>query len=361
MQSLGYDPASQPTDPATPSGVGVIACTAVLEFRHQDGSNQLGNLAPGPYADYTGYTPANAPMVVANPIDPATVRDASRWQPLTFVNRAGATVTPGFLAPHWLNVRPFGLTSGSQFRSTRPPALAGSRAYREQADDLLEISAHLTDRKKMISEYWADGPASETPPGHWCLLATVVSQRDRHTLDQDVKMFFALTNALMDAGIASWDDKRVFDSERPITALRYLYQGRQVAAWGGPGQGTRIIDGGTWLPYQPSFFPTPPFAEYVSGHSTFSAAAAEVLKLFTGSDRFDHAVMIPAGSSVIEPGLTPSSNVVLSWHTFSAAATEAGLSRRYGGIHFEQADVDGRQLGRRVGTQVWRTALRYFG
>lgn len=356
MVSLGYDPASQPTNPTTPAGIGVLACSAVLDLRHQDGSNQLAG-----YADTTGYAPVNAAMVVANPIVPSTVTDPSRWQPLTFVNRAGATVTPGFLAPHWLNVTPFGLTSGDQFRSTRPPAQFGSRAYRDQSAALLAISAGLTDRHKVISEYWADGPASETPPGHWCLLASVVSTRDHHSLDQDAKMFFALTNALMDAGIAAWDDKRVFDSQRPITALRYLYQGQTVRAWGGPGQGTRDIDGGAWLPYQPSFFPTPPFAEYVSGHSTFSAAAAQVLKSFTGSDTFRHAVTVPAGSSTIEPGLTPAAAVTLSWPTFSAAANEAGLSRRYGGIHFEQADMDGRQLGRQVGAQVWRVARHYFG
>jgi hypothetical protein len=356
MVSLGYDPAAQPTDPTTPAGVGAVACAAVLDFRHQDGSNQLAG-----YADTTGYRPVNAPMVVANPIDPATVTDPSRWQPLTFVNRAGATVTPGFLAPHWLNVTPFGLTSGSQFRSTRPPALFGSRAYRAQADALLAISANLNDRSKMISEYWADGPASETPPGHWCLLAAAVSARDHHHLDQDAKLFFALTNAVMDAGIASWDNKRVYDSVRPITALRYLYQGRTVSAWGGPGQGTREIDGGAWLPYQPSFFPTPPFGEYVSGHSTFSAAAAQILKSFTGSDRFGHSVTLPAGSSVIEPGITPSAGVTLSWPTFSSAANEAGMSRRYGGIHFEQGDLDGRQLGRQVGAQVWQVARQHFG
>jgi hypothetical protein len=356
MVSLGYDPASLPTDPATPSGIGVTACAAVLEERHQDGSNQLNG-----YADTSGYVPVNAPMVVAGPIDPATVRDASRWQPLTFVNRAGVTVTPGFLAPHWLGVKPFGLTSGSQFRSTRPPARFGSGTYREQAADLLALSANLTDRHKAVSEYWSDGPASETPPGHWCLLATQVSRRDHHSLDQDAKLFFALTNALMDAGIASWDDKRAFDSQRPITALRTLYQGRTVRAWGGPGQGTRDIDGGAWLAYQPSFFPTPPFAEYVSGHSTFSAAAAQILKSFKGNDIFGYAVTIRAGSSVIEPGLTPAADVTLSWPTFTSAAAEAGMSRRYGGIHFEPGDLDGRQLGRQVGAQVWLTAKRYLG
>jgi hypothetical protein len=129
---------------------------------------------------------------------------------------------------------------------------------------------------KAIAEYWADGPGSETPPGHWCLHAQHVSARDGHGLDEDARLFFALTAALLDAGIASWDAKRTYDSMRPITAIRFLFSGREVLAWGGPGLGPRRIRGEDRQPY----IPTPPFGEYVSGHSTFSAAA--VLAGFTG-------------------------------------------------------------------------------
>jgi len=111
-----------------------------------------------------------------------------------------------------------------------------------------------------------------------------------------------------------------------------MHNGQQISAWGGPGQGTQVIDGGTWVPYQASWFPTPPFAEYISGHRTFSASAAEVLKLFTGSDTFGFSTTIPAGSSFVEPGV-PAQDEFMYWSTFSAAADEAGVSRRYGGIH----------------------------
>ena len=104
---------------------------------------------------------------------------------------------------------------------------------------------------------------------------------------------------------------------------------------------------------------TPPFAEYPSGHSTFSAAAAEILRRFTGSDAFGAAATVPAGSSRIEPGLVPAEDLTLRWDTFSAAADQAGLSRRYGGIHFEQGDLVGRGIGRAVGARVWRLAMRY--
>ncbi|MDP9295557.1 MAG: phosphoesterase, partial [Actinomycetota bacterium] len=107
-------------------------------------------------------------------------------------------------------------------------------------------------------------------------------------------------------------------------------------------------------------FPTPPFPEYASGHSTFSAAGAETLRLFTGSDCFGLSVTIPARSSSIETGLTPRDEVTLSWPTFTHAAREAGLSRRYGGIHFEQADEDGRSGGRRIARNAWRRASDLF-
>jgi hypothetical protein len=179
-------------------------------------------------------------------------------------------------------------------------------------------------------------------------------------VEKDVKLFFALTNAVFDAGCCAWDNKREFDSVRPITAIRTLFRGQQVRAWAGPYQGARLIDGATWFPYQPTTFPTPPFAEYSSGHSNFSAAGAEILKLFTHSDRFGHSVTLPAGSSKVEPGAVPAADVTLRWTSFSEAADEAGISRRYGGIHFEQGDLDARATGRVAAQTAWSKAEHYW-
>ena len=172
--------------------------------------------------------------------------------------------------------------------------------------------------------------------------------------------FFGLTNAIHDAGICAWDNKCRFASVRPITAIRYLYDGQSVTAWAGPYQGTRAIDGGAWFPYQLSTFPTPPFPEYSSGHSNFSAAGAEILRLFTGRDVFGASVSFPAGSSRVEPGTVPAHNLTLSWSSFSEGAAQAGISRRYGGIHFEQGDLDARETGRAAGRSAWARALTYF-
>ncbi len=369
MRSLGHDPGSATTDATTPAGIGNVAARAVLEFRHRDGANQIGDQPGGAtgvaYADYTGYASRNGPMDLRADFDPAAVHDPNRWQPLRYVDAGGAVFTQPFVGAQWPKVTPFALSSAAQLRSPTGPARYGSSVYAAQAEALLEISAALTDEQKMIAEYWADGPRSELPPGHWDLFAQFVSRRDRHAarehgLDLDVKLFFALTNAIHDAGICCWDNKRAFDSVRPITALRHLFRGRQVSAWGGPGRGTQLISGEAWFPYQPPTFPTPPFPEYSSGHSTFSAAGAEILRLFTGSDRFGASVTFPAGSSRTEPGMVPAEQLTLSWATFSAAADQAGMSRRYGGIHFEQADLDGRAAGRLVARQAWARAQRYF-
>jgi hypothetical protein len=260
-----------------------------------------------------------------------------------------------FLAPHWGLVIPFALQPNDEFRPPAPP-LFPQGAYRKQANAILHLSAALDDLQRTIAGYWADGPSTVTPPGHWNVFAQFVSERDGHALDDDVKMFFALDNALLDVSIAVWECKRFYDYVRPISAIRFLYQGKPVRAWGGPYRGTELIPGEQFQ----SYLPTPAFAEYVSGHSTFSAASAEILRLVTGSDTFGGSVTIVAGGSPIEPGLVPASDVTLSWATFSDAADQAGLSRRYGGIHFESGDLQGRALGRRIGAETWAKAQSYF-
>jgi hypothetical protein len=344
MKELGYDPDDHSTDIETPTGIGNVACAAVLEFRHHDKSNQLGDLAQGPYSDWSEYASVNAPGVVPGR---SAASKPDHWQPLTYTDSTGSLVLQKFAGAQWCYVTPFALAKGEEFRAAVEPGpfKFGSAEYSQQADELLALSAGLTDQQKMISEYWSDGPNTEQPPGHWARFAQLVSARDHHTLDDDVKMFFALTNAMLDASIAAWDAKRTYDS---------------VRAWGGPGKGTVEMDGSQWLPYQPATFPTPPFPEYVSGHSTYSAAAARILELWTSSDKFGDSVTLAAGSSQIEPGITPAKPVTLKWETFTEAANEAGMSRRYGGIHFARADLAGRKLGRLVAVKAWAKSQTYF-
>jgi hypothetical protein len=369
MANLGFDPGDRSTNPASGAGIGNLAAEAVLAFRYRDGANQLGDEPGGrsgvPYSDYTGFMPANEPMDTRAPLDLSTVHDPNAWQPLTYVDGSGQLVTPSFVGAQWQHVRPFATASSAALRSLTGPARLGSAEFVAQAEALIDLSAALTDEQKLIAEYWADGPHSELPPGHWNLFAQQVAHRDRtgdseRELDQAVKLFFALTNAVFDAGCCAWDNKRAYESVRPITAIRYLFAGKRIRAWAGPGRGTQTIAGEEWFPYQPTSFPTPPFPEYSSGHSNFSAAGAEILKLFTGSDRFNGSVTFPAGSSRVEPGLVPAAPLTLRWATFSQAAAEAGISRRYGGIHFEQGDLDARATGTAAARRCWALAQTYF-
>jgi hypothetical protein len=362
MAALTLDPMIVSTDVSTPSGLGNVVSTAVLNDRHYDGANQLGDLHAGAYTDYTGYTAVNAAHDPANPGE--TITDPNAWQPLFFHGPDPATNPPKYVVPQWGNVTPFALLFPGQFRpippvmypTNPPPPFPTSKAqYKKQAEYIINITARLNDRKKAIAEYWADGPASETPPGHWNLHAKFVSNRDMMNVDQDAKLFFALNNAVLDASIATWECKRFYNSVRPITAIHFLKQGETIPTYNG-----QTVLGENWKPYQPDSFLTPPFPEYSSGHSCFSAAAATILRTFTGSDAFGGSATVAMGSSKVQPGVSPAADVQLSWDTFTDAANEAGVSRRYGGIHFPQGDLAGRALGRKIGKTVFAKCLLYF-
>jgi hypothetical protein len=308
MASLGYDATNVSTDTSTAAGIGNVCAQAVLDFRHTDGANQLNG-----YADTTGYVPVNTADSVVDP---------KYWQQIRFPNGK----SPAYIGPHWGNVTPFALSSSSALRPGPPPEF-GSAAYIAEMNDVIKLTADLTTEQRTLVEYWADGPRSVQPPGHWLLFALTVADRAGYDIDRSVKLFFTVGNAVMDAGIGCWECKRFYNLSRPITAIRAL-----------------SAENPNWVPAQAPDFQTPPFPEYTSGHSTFSAAAAEVLKRFTGSDDFFYN---PSSSS------TRVETLVTTWRSFSEIAAQAGASRRYGGIHYETADMEGRKMGRTIGGLVW--------
>jgi len=149
MAQLGYDPVDKSQDPATPAGIGNLAAAEVIKACHHDGANQLGDLESGPYEDYTAYQPVNGPDRVIDP---------DRWQPLRVIDH-GDLMIQRFVTPFWGRVIPFALTSADQFRPSPPYTYEKNRDdYTRQALDLVEISAALTERQKMIADYWAGAP-----------------------------------------------------------------------------------------------------------------------------------------------------------------------------------------------------------
>jgi hypothetical protein len=376
--ALGYDPdpdgdgsVNLSTDLSTPVGVGSWAGRLVVSNRRTDGANEDCDTREGTclYLDNSGYAPVNAPADVTGTL---TITDPNRWQPLivTDLDSTSGVCEPGplraqqFTTPHWGGVAPFAL-GDAPISGTLGPILWSAEdpgPYELQAREMISISGALDDEKKAIAAYWANGPDTVLPPGHWITFGQYVSERDGNSLDDDAQMFFALGNGVFDAGIIAWRMKRQFDSVRPLSAVHFALAGQTVRAWAGPGRGIQDIPAEQWLPYQKPCFVTPPFGEYVSGHSAFSAAGAEVLRRFTGSDAFGASVTLDANFIDREyiGGEVLTQSVTLSWTTFSEAADQSGLSRRYGGIHFERGDLDGRTVGRAAGEQAYARAQEYI-
>jgi hypothetical protein len=376
MAALHYDL----TDASTPAMIGKRAAEENIAFRHGDYSNQT--LAANGTTTYPYVCPPAPGATCYSQVNTQwnNLVDKWHWQPLCVLTAAGVAagltsptppdgncVGPNYtvqqpLTPQWQYMKPFALTSAVTAKVPGPPTNADGTysdadIRQEYADTL-----NLTDLAKTKAEYWADGPKSVFPPGHDMIFAQALSRKRGFSLDTNVKLFFALGNAMLDSSIAAWAQKYIYDFVRPITAIRWYHAGQNVTSWlpgRPPGQDYGQVPAEQWLPYQALNVVTPPFPEYVSGHSTFSGAGQQVLMAFTGSDAFNAFVTIPAGSSKIQPGV-PVSPVTLTWPTFTAAADEAGMSRRYGGIHFYSGDYHGRMLGKSVGSNTWSKAQAYF-
>jgi hypothetical protein len=229
---------------------------------------------------------------------------------------------PGFLPyllPQWGFVRPFAMSSSSQFRPPGPPAL-DSQQYAADYEEVKQLGAAVgstrTADQTEIALFWADGAGTETPPGHWNSIAQIIGAARGTTLEENTRLFALLNIAMADAAICSWDAKYTYHFWRPVTAIAFAEP--QL----------------NWM----SFIVTPPFPDYTSGHSTFSAAAATVLPLFFGTEDLPFTT----GSDFL-PG------VFRSFSMCQEAAEEAALSRIYGGIHFRSASEDGLQAGSSIG------------
>ncbi|WP_293912829.1 vanadium-dependent haloperoxidase [Deinococcus sp.] len=438
LRHAGYDPASTAALGDSPAALGNRIGQAVLDAGNADGANEANK-----YADTSGYQRQNEPLVLIEGYKPPASPD--HWQPLqlsTPFTQNGIAQAPNtpqpFVGANWGNVRPFAMTRQGRFYHDPGPApslsspLMRSRwipdLLRHQADldttsaatiDLSpgklgnnplgtnDGSGHpinpktgqpyaanvvrLADFGRVIAEYWADGPRSETPPGHWNVLANGVtddpsferrlggSGPELSALEWDVKLYLTLNGALHDAAITAWEIKRQTDTARPISLVRYLaaqdmaglslepglveVQGGtlRVKSWRS-GSGVQWQDASQWTPYQRSDFVSPAFPAFVSGHSTFSRAAAEVLSDLSGSAFFPGGLreVVAAPGFVKTDAASNVGAVRLQWATYNDAADQAGQSRIWGGIHLESDDLVGRRLGQQVGLDAVKKARQYF-
>ncbi|MCC6494567.1 MAG: vanadium-dependent haloperoxidase [Pirellulales bacterium] len=489
MTELGYDPDFTSTIGNSPAALGNRIAQALIDHGLQDGANESGNYAsqPGTFA------PVNPPLTFENP--GTVMNDFNRWQPLHFlgnrIDQFGRPIneaTQKNLTPFWGEVTPFAMAdadrgaSGVYHDQGPPPQLGGpgDATFKQDAVAMIRYSSQLdpndgvmidispasrgnsqlgsyeqvgyttnpetnlpyapqlvkqADFARVMAEFWADGPHSTAPPGHWNEIRNDVS--DQMTvlgipkriggagpvvddLEWDVKGMFALNGGLHDAAIVAWNHKGVYDSVRPISFIRFMGQSGQssdpdgpsydpnglplepglievitaettapgqrharlagnegkiaVRSWRGAVDGVAPFDdpseiGGVdwilaenWMPYQLSSFVTPPFPGRVSGHSTFSRTAAEVMTLLTGTPYFPGGL----GGYHIEMGgglnfeYGPTTPLDLQWATYFDAADQAALSRIWGGIHPPSDDVPGRLAGHEIGPAAWNLASRFF-
>ncbi len=281
------------------------------------------------------------------------------------------------------------------------------------------------DYARVLAEFWADGPDSETPPGHWFTILNYVSDHPLiekkiggkdpvvSDLEWDVKSYLALGGAMHDCAVDTWGIKGYYDYVRPISAIRYMAAKGQssnaslpnydphgiplmpglielisagdplagindenvgkikIYAWKGPDfitapkedvAGVDWILGTHWWPYQRGTFVTPPFAGYVSGHSTFSRAASEVLTMLTGNPYFPGGMgtfdVVQNDFLVFEQG--PTENLTLQWATYRDASDQTSLSRIWGGIHPPIDDIRGRIIGEKIGVDAFNLAMSYY-
>ncbi len=349
MAEFGYDPSDTSLDPATAIGIGNLAARTIIDVRIDDGSNQSGSLSSLglPYLDYTEYRPVN---------HADTMKDLSHWQPKYFSDGKGGKFAPGCLTAHWQLVKPLMIDSANQFRPPPPPAL-GSEQLEKEVREVVELQDNLTDEQKALVEFMRDGPKSVQQAGHWFIFAQEVSLRDKHSLDEDVKMYFLVEATAMDAFIACWDAKMYYDFARPYALVHYYYKNKKIKGWGGPKKGMIEMNGQDWRPYSPETFLCPAFPSYVSGHSTVSGACGEALRFYTGNDTFGISIKRIPGE-LTEPDNT-GMEVTLNFLTFTETANMAGKSRVLGGYHIPVENTEGLKLGRSVAATVWKKYNSY--
>jgi hypothetical protein len=231
--------------------------------------------------------------------------------------------------PNWGQLTPFALSSADQFRAAPPPAL-DSAAYAEALNEVRQLGAASgstrTADQTQQAHFWADGAGSYSPPGHWNQIAAQVAAAQGLGTAGTARLMVQLNVALADAAIAAWDTKFTYDSWRPVSAIHEAQNDGNANTSGDA----------AWQP----LLITPPHPDYVSGHSTFSAAAAQILANTFG----DNTAFSTTSATLL--------GVTRSFTSFTQAAAEAGTSRIYGGIHTRPANTAGEQIGRNVAAQV---------
>jgi hypothetical protein len=282
--------------------LGTLVATHVLALRANDGANVK-----------VDYVPGTAP---------------GDWQP----------TPPAFapaVDPQWGQVTPFVLTSGQQFQPPPPPAITSAQ-YAEEYNQVEVLgdsnSTVRTADETAAARFWSDLAGTFDPPGHWNQIADIAALATHADLENSARSLALVDLALADAGIEAWSVKYTDNTWRPVTAIRA----------GDAGLNSGVAADPTWTP----LWATPAFPSYISGHSTFSAAAAAVLDSLYGNN-----------FTFTDPGDPSEALAPRHFSSFDQAAAEAGMSRIWGGIHYMSDNLGGLLVGGEVGRYVAQHAL----
>jgi len=486
MTELGFSTTDFSTIGKTPKALGNRLAILIQAYGLNDGANEQAEYEPNNGYESVNFPMAVELGGTTDVNDPNRWQPLSLEFFVDQANNPIPITEQSFLGPHWGQLPPFAMTAANEgppnvwFDPGTPPQLKTDSNQATMEEDLeyremftsvavfqsymdpdlpetIDISPGVTgnntlgtedgtghpinpvtqmpyesnvvklgDWSRCLAEFWADGPDSETPPGHWNTIANYVSDNletyqisgegpSVNRLEWDSKLYLALNGATYDSAVAAWGIKGYYDYVRPITAIRYMAEQGQssdpngpsydpqgiilvpgivevitidtilpgqrhehlsahvgeiaIRAWPGvpenpetETQGVEWLLATNWVPYQRDTFVTPPFAGYVSGHSTFSRSAAEILTEITGSMYFPGGLgefVCPANEFLVfEDG--PSETVVLQWATYYDASDESGISRLWGGIHPRADDFPGRIIGSQVGKTAWNRAVNFF-
>lgn len=302
-----------------------------------------------------------------------TLPDPNKWTPL----KIGAS-TKNYLTPEW-GTKNNGLLGETDFKDlidkTSTNLFPSDTQYENEMKEVEVITENLTDEQKIIAEFWAGGPGTVTPPGMWVVFLDIVLRSNSIKLVKEIKSYAVLCSSLYQSSICAWKLKRNHLQARPIQKIRQYEYGNAInQAWNSQTLGQ------FWLPYQELNFVTPPFPDFVSGHSTFSSSSAKILCYLLESDMINlsnpvsnigilqylspilnnntanfslNNFFVLPKTSTIQTGVVPTTSVNLKWVCWTEMARSSGKSRIYGGIHVESSNQGGLYLGSMIGDSIW--------
>jgi hypothetical protein len=296
--------------------------------------------------------------------------EPNKWTPLQF----GST-KKNYLTPEW-GTKNKGVLADSVFDGLLNIAnqlFPSDSQYENEMKDTQRLTQNLTDEQKIIAEFWAGGPGSVTPPGMWVVFLDIYLRSNVVDLIKEIKSYAILSTSLYQAGICAWRLKRDHLQARPLQKIRQYEYGHEMnQSWNSKTQGQY------WLPYQELNFVTPPFPDFVSGHSSFSSSSAKIFCYMFQTDTINltnpvinnniinylspvltntvnfslNNTFVLPHTSTIESNV-PSTSINLNWNTWSDMARSSGKSRLYGGIHIESSNQAGQLLGSNIADKIW--------